>query len=347
MKLLIDGRVLKHKKITGVERYVRELLTALNQGGVPYDLALPSSGNRYRQHIWEHTALSFRARQYDLLLSPGNIGPLWKPGRTKLVTTIHDLSFWYFPNSYSALFRGYYSLLIPRLFRISDAVLTPSRSEKEKMNERFPGARRKIHVVPGCLNEKFLSCRLQEEKEKLILLVGSLNWRKNYRGAMAAFCRIMERVPHRLVIAGGSDQIFKEDPQVRKLLVKIPKERIEFKGYLEEGELFELYRKAGLFVCPSFYEGFGFPPLEAMACGCPVIVSKISSLLEVCADAAHYVDPYDIGNIAEGMLRVLSDKDLRAALIQKGLERTRLFSGEQMVSALLKVFGEVLSDETG
>ena len=346
MKLLIDGRVLKHKKITGVERYVRELLTALNQAGVRYDLALPASGNRYGQHVWEHTALAFRARQYDLLLSPGNIGPLWKPARTKLVTTIHDLSFWYFPEHYSALFRAYYSLLIPRLFKISDAVLTPSQSEKEKMAERFPGARNKIHVVHACLNEKFLECPLQEEKEKSILFVGSLNWRKNYGGAIAGFHKIMERVPHRLVIAGGSNQIFKEDPQVKGLLERIPRERIEFKGYLEEGELFELYRRAGLFVFPSFYEGFGFPPLEAMACGCPVIVSRTPSLAEVCGDAAHYIDPHDVESIAEGMLRVLSDDRLRGALIQKGVERARLFSGERTVSALLGVFDKVLG-ETG
>ena len=342
MKLLIDGRVLKHKKITGVERYVRELLTALNQGGVRYDLALPSSGNRYGQQIWEHSALAFRARRYDLLLSPGNIGPFWKPERTKLVTTIHDLSFWYFPEHYSALFRAYYSLLIPRLFKISDAVLTPSQSEKEKMSERFPGARNKIHVVHACLNEKFLKCRLQDEKEKSILFVGSLNWRKNYGGAIAGFYEIMERIPHRLVIAGGSNQIFKEDPQVKSLLAKIPKERIEFKGYLEEGELFDLYRRASLFVFPSFYEGFGFPPLEAMACGCPVIVSRTPSLTEVCGDAAHYIDPYDVESIAEAMLKVLSEEELRGALIQKGVERVRLFSGEQTVSALLRVFERVL-----
>jgi glycosyltransferase involved in cell wall biosynthesis len=152
----------------------------------------------------------------------------------------------------------------------------------------------------------------------------------------------MDRIPHRLVIAGGSNQIFKKDPQVKSLLEKIPKEKIEFKGYLDEGELFELYRRASLFVFPSFYEGFGFPPLEAMACGCPVIVSQTPSLMEVCGDAAHYIDPDDVESIAAGMLKVLSDEELQRSLIQKGLERARLFSGEQTVSALLRVFERVL-----
>ena len=346
MKLLIDGRVLKHKKITGVERYVLELLTALDRSGVRYDLARPSSRNRYGQHVWEHTALAFRARKYDLLFSPGNIGPLWKPTRTKLVTTIHDLSFWYFPGPYSALFRVYYSLLIPRLIKISDAVLTLSQSERKKMIERYPSARNKIHVIHGCLNEKFLQCRPRVEKEKSILFVGSLNWRKNYRGAIAGFYKIMDRIPHRLVIVGGSNQIFKKDPQVKSLLEKIPKEKIEFKGYLDEGELFELYQRASLFVLPSFYEGFGFPPLEAMACGCPVIVSQTPSLMEVCGDAAHYIDPDDVESIAEGILKVLSDEELRGNLIPKGLERARLFSGDQTVTALLRIFDEVLGGIT-
>ena len=342
MKLLIDGRVLQHKKISGVERYVLELLNALDRSGVRYDLNRPSSGNRYGQHLWEHTALAFRARKYDLLFSPGNIAPLWKPRGTKFVTTIHDLSFWYFPEPYSKMFRAYYSLVIPRIIKISDAVLTLSEDERGKMIERFPYAREKIHIVRGCLNEKFLQCLPHPEKDPAILFVGSLNWRKNYHGAIAAFCRIMDRIPHRLVIVGGSNQIFKEDLRVKGLLAKIPSEKIEFKGYLDESELFELYRRASLFVFPSFYEGFGFPPLEAMACGCPVIASRTPSLMEVCGDAAYYVDPYDVEGIAEGIFRVLSDEGLRESLICKGLERARFFSGERSVSALLRIFDEAL-----
>jgi len=130
--------------------------------------------------------------------------------------------------------------------------------------------------------------------------------------------------------------------RVKGLLAKIPSEKIEFKGYLDESELFELYRRASLFVFPSFYEGFGFPPLEAMACGCPVIASQTPSLMEVCGDAAYYVDPYDVEGIAEGIFRVLSDEGLRESLICRGLERARFFSGERSVSALLRIFDEAL-----
>ena len=133
MKLLIDGRVLKHKKITGVERYVLELLTALDQGGVRYDLAVPSSGNRYGQHLWEHTALAFRARKYDLLFSPGNIAPLWKPARNEIRdhhprSCLSGIS--RIPIRHCSAFTILWS--IPRLIKISDAVLTLSERRTGK-----------------------------------------------------------------------------------------------------------------------------------------------------------------------------------------------------------------------
>jgi len=342
MKLLIDGRVLKHTNITGVERHGIELLRALNRCKVKYDLALPPFHNRYFQHFWEHTALAFRARNYDLLFSPGNIAPLWKPPKTKLVTTIHDLSFLDFPGSFSKTFRSYYSLLIPRIIKISDAVITPSQCQKEKIIERYPSAGEKIYNVPCFLSEKILHCNPILEKEEYILYVGSLNWRKNYQGAIQAFYKIMDRIPHRIVIVGGTSDIFRKDVGIKNILERIPDGRIEFKGYVDEKELLGLYRKASLFIFPSFYEGFGLPPLEAMACGCPVVVSNATSLPEVCGDAAFYVDPYNVESIALGIHKVLAEEGLRKNLIEKGLERAKFFSEENTVQGHLRVFQEVL-----
>ncbi len=107
--------------------------------------------------------------------------------------------------------------------------------------------------------------------------------------------------------------------------------------------LYNLYKNAKLFVFPSLYEGFGLPPLEAMACGCPVVVSNVASLPEVCGDAGYYVDPYCVESIAEGIYQVLTDESLRQSLIQKGLERAALFSWEKSAREHLKVFEETLS----
>jgi len=107
--------------------------------------------------------------------------------------------------------------------------------------------------------------------------------------------------------------------------------------------LFDLYKNASLFVFPSFYEGFGIPPLEAAACGCPLVVSNVSSLPEIYGDAAYYVDPYDVENITEGMYKVLTDNKLRMKLIQNGLERVKMFSWDISAKKHINVFEEVLN----
>ncbi len=101
-----------------------------------------------------------------------------------------------------------------------------------------------------------------------------------------------------------------------------------------------LYRNASLFVFPSFYEGFGLPPLEAVACGCPLVVSNVGSLPEVCGDAAYYVNPYDVENITEGMYKVLTNNALGQRLIQKGFERVEMFNWERSAKEHKKVFEE-------
>jgi len=121
------------------------------------------------------------------------------------------------------------------------------------------------------------------------------------------------------------------------------REKIELLENISEEELIKLYKNALLLAFPSFYEGFGLPPLEAMACGCPVVVSNIASLPEVCGDAAYYVDPYNIESIAEGMYKVLTNESLRQSLIQKGLKQTKLFSWEKSSREHIKIFEEVLN----
>src|SRR6202007_392150 len=116
---------------------------------------------------------------------------------------------------------------------------------------------------------------------------------------------------------------------------------VRFLGYLPEGTLAAMYRLASVFVFPSLYEGFGLPPLEAMASGTPVVTSNVSSLPEVAGDAAVLVDPYDTLDIKEGIKRVLTDPVLRAKLREKGLARARHFSWEQSVKRTLEIYKEV------
>ena len=342
MRLLIEGRVLKHRYTTGVERYAKELLRAFDKSGLRYDLALPfGSNNKYFQHLWEHIYLPLKSTHYDILFCPANIAPLIKPKALKLVVTIHDLSYMHFPNAYSFAFRKYYRFIVPRLLNLADTVITVSHSEKEVLIKHFPFLKNKIYTIYLGIKGEFLNCPLMHEKEKFILYVGSLSKRKNLMGLIKAFKILINKIPHKLVIVGIKGDSFKEI-EIPKILKDIPSQRLIFMGQIEDERLIELYRRSSLFVFPSLYEGFGLPPLEAMACGCPVVVSNVSALPEICGDAAYYINPYNIDSIAEGIYKVLDDKDLREELIKKGLERAKIFSWDKSAREHLEVFEETL-----
>jgi glycosyltransferase involved in cell wall biosynthesis len=114
--------------------------------------------------------------------------------------------------------------------------------------------------------------------------------------------------------------------------------------YLDVRKLAMTYNLASVFIYPSLYEGFGLPPLEAMACGCPVIASNVASIPEVCGDASYYVNPLDVQSIAEGLHKVLSDEQLRLSLIAKGMDRARLFTWDETARKTLAVFNDAISE---
>ncbi|NOZ27369.1 MAG: glycosyltransferase family 4 protein [Chloroflexi bacterium] len=166
--------------------------------------------------------------------------------------------------------------------------------------------------------------------ERFVLYLGTLEPRKNVIAAVEAFARWIQATGDRTtwLILGGAkgwyyEQIFS---RVQELGIT---DRVRFPGYIPSAELPDWYRAAEVFLYPSLYEGFGLPPLEAMACGTPVITSNTSSLPEVVGDAALKVDPHDVEAIAEALARLLEDADLRRQLREAGLERARLFSWER------------------
>jgi len=334
MKILVDGRVLRDEFFTGVQCYTQQLLKSFDRLGVPYDIASPKSNNRCLQHIWEHLSLPDKARFYDLLFCPGNISPTWKPKNLKIVVSIHDLSFMYFKNVYKSLFRFYYNFTIPKIIKVADKIITVSNTERETIMESFPRYAKKIVSIHNGIDEIFLSSETILEKENYLLYVGSLNPRKNLQGVIEAFLQIAEGIPHKLVIVGVNTGAFK------KTRTK-DSDRIKFLGFVNQEYLVQLYRNAAVFVFPSLYEGFGLPLLEAMACGCPVITSNISSLPEVAGDSAIMIDPYDVNAMANAMYNVLTNESLRQEMIKKGLQRIKLFSWEKAAKETLKVFEEV------
>jgi glycosyltransferase involved in cell wall biosynthesis len=173
-----------------------------------------------------------------------------------------------------------------------------------------------------------------------LLYVGNLLPHKNIQRLLQAFACIAGQLPITFVIAGTKDHRYHPalEAEVQALGLQ---NRVLFLDYVLTEELPCLYAGADVFVFPSLYEGFGLPPLEAMACGTPVIVSNVSSLPEVVGDAALMVDPYDVEGMTKAMHRVLSDEGLSKEMRRKGLERAKLFSWEETARSILKVLDEV------
>jgi glycosyltransferase involved in cell wall biosynthesis len=205
-------------------------------------------------------------------------------------------------------------------------------------------------IFPGFESDRYhLGIKTEGLKKKYalteyLLYAGNLLPHKNLQRLLRAFSLIAMQFPYKLVIAGFRDPRYYPALVAEAQVLRVS-EKVLFLNYVPADELPAFYAGAEAFVFPSLYEGFGLPPLEAMACGCPVVTSNVSSLPEVCGDAAYYVNPYDIENIAEGIHKVLTDKFLRRSLIEKGLERAKLFSWEKSAKEHLKVFEEISSSE--
>jgi len=341
MKIAFDGRVLAHGHYTGVENYAWHLYTGLRKN-VDTILLKPQTKSRILQQLWEHMLLPLGARGADILFCPANIAPFWKPQSVRLVTTLHDTAFITYPNTLSGAFLRYYKLIVPYVLRHSDRVITISEFSRDEIVRFYPFAREKIRVVHNGVELGKYKPAEVDKKERYILFVGSLNKRKNFLRMIEAFLQL-DDMQTALKIVGRFNNIYALSEKEKELLDRAQREpRIHFLEEVDETNLVKLYQGALFLVFPSLYEGFGLPPLEAMACGTPVIVSHTASMPEVCADAALYVDPYSVKDMTEKMALLLRDEKMRIILRQKGLNRVAHFSWERSVLGHVQVFEEVL-----
>jgi len=178
---------------------------------------------------------------------------------------------------------------------------------------------------------------------KMILNIGTLEPRKNVVTLIKAFKKLQEGrfKDYVLVIAGEKGWLYKRI--FEEIESSGAEQSIRLLGVARDEDLPLLYNCADLFVYPSLYEGFGLPPLEAMACGVPVITSNTSSLPEVVGNAGIMVEPHDINSLSETMASVLKDKELKHRMSRDGLKRAKMFTWEKMVSEVLKIYNEILS----
>jgi glycosyltransferase involved in cell wall biosynthesis len=268
------------------------------------------------------------------------------------VVTIHDcihLMFpQYLPNRWSL---AYARTSITLAARRSTRVLTVSESSKRDILRYVDIPPGKIDVIYNAYDERFRDepneeavARVRERfqlQDQFVLYAGNVKPHKNLERLIEAFHLVRSRGLDHLKLVLIGDEISKYTALRRAVHRHQLHKYVRFLGFLPLDTLAVLYRLAGVFVFPSLYEGFGLPPLEAMASGTPVVTSNVSSLPEVAGDAAVLVDPYSASAIADGIYRVLTDDSLRLDLKRRGLERATQFSWESSVRRVREIYGQV------
>ncbi len=305
---------------------------------------------------WEQIVqpLALRRARIDLLHALAFAGPLaisipW-------VVTIYDLSFIRFPQSFNAANRIYLKWATRQSLRRANRVIAISESTRRDLVTLFGARQEKIEVVHCGIDPSFSpahdpsdSERLRAQHhlpEKMILFVGTIEPRKNVAGLIRAFARAKRsaHLPHQLVLIGARGWKYQEvDAAIEREGIA---DQVIFVGYVDQDELPRWYRAADLFVYPSHYEGFGLPPLEAMACGAPVVTSNASSLPEVVGEAGLRVAPDDEVALADAIARALTDGALREQMVERGLKQAAKFSWSRAARETADTYRTVLAERT-
>ncbi|MEJ0020990.1 MAG: glycosyltransferase family 1 protein [Candidatus Doudnabacteria bacterium] len=282
----------------------------------------------------------------DVLFIMASALPLWHPKRS--VVTVHDVAWKIFPGAFTVFMRNYLELSTRFAVRTGKKILAASESTKNDIVKFYGADPEKIAVTYLGLGGTFGPMDYQEAQpildkydlvyQKYVLFVGTIQPRKNIVQLVEAFQKIRKEnhVEEKLIIAGVRGWLW--EPILKKIKMAGLDGSIKYLDYVKKEDLPALIAGARLLTLPALYEGFGLPPLEAMASGVPVVVSNVSSLPEVVGEAGILVDPGSAESIADGLLRVLMDNDLRQQMIAKGLERAKLFTWENTAKKTLEVF---------
>lgn len=270
-----------------------------------------------------------------------------------IVATVHDLSILRYPETHPKDRVAFMSKRIGKTIQRADRIITDSEYVRQEVLAEFSLPPEKVVSVLLAAGERFspvssvlLPTALAPfglQPRKYILAVGTLEPRKNLTTAIRAYVRLPEAVREEIPFVVAGMQGWKTEELDREVAALIDKGQIRRLGFVSDDALPALYSGARFFVYPSLYEGFGLPPLEAMACGAPVIVSDRSSLPEVVGDAGLKVDALDVDGLAEKMNSLVEDDALCAELGQRGIGRSRGFSWRRCAEQTLDVYREVVA----
>ena len=283
----------------------------------------------------------------DMLFSPHYNVPFFPVRAKKRVVTIHDVYHLAFYHQLSQAQKIYAKFMINRAVQLSDAIITVSEFSKREIIKFTGCPQNKITVIHNGIKQTAVYKNIQSIKQKYglpqkyILFVGNVKPHKNLQLLLRAYLLLEPdiRSSYKIVIAGKKDGFITGDNRIMDLITSSQlTSDIVFTGYIDDEDMDSLYAEASLFVFPSLYEGFGLPPLEAMLNNCPVTVSAIESLTEICGDAALYFNPMDAQGLASNIESVLKDAQLGLNLIQKGNQRIKEFTWERSIAMHCNLF---------
>lgn len=372
MKILIDGRGIKK---TGIGRYIENTLREVLQLDKkntyqllikPEDrksikLSAPNLEFVETDIEWfgvkEQTELLkvINNQKPDLVHFTNFNFPVGYKG--KFIITIHDLTLLHFKNLRASVASRMYYRLKDQVMRNvvlrqgigkAKAVIVPTEYVKEDVAKTFKVRRNKIIVTHEAVDKNFYSPRVNLEKlginKPFLLYVGNAYPHKNLERMILAFGKLTTKylLDYQLVIAGKKDSFHENLEEAVKEANLL--DRVVFTGFVTDQELAGLYKNASLYVFPSLSEGFGLPPLEAMAHDLPVVSSNATCLPEVLGDAAEYFDPKSISDMAKTMLKVLSDTELSSKLVKKGQKQIKKYNWRKTAKQTLEVYNKALKN---
>lgn len=346
----LPGLAPGHEFLLYLKRSQRDLYP-LGGEGARHRVVESCPENPSRRALWELLRLTplLRADQLDLYHGPANFLPPRKA--CPYVLTLHDMFYFRNPRRTGFVRSLYWRGCLRATWRKADIILTDSEHSRREIVHFLPVPEGRIRVIPMGVDSRFFDdapaearCRVRAHydlRRPYVLFLARLDPDKNHEGVLRSFARVCERGNRdlELVIGGARDYQSARLPALARELGL--EQRVRFLGYVEEQHLVALYQEAAVFCYPSFNEGFGLPPLEAMAAGVPVVSSRTSSLPEVVGEAGVLVNPHSPESIAEGIEQCLEPSRARE-LHESGRARARLFTWDNTARLTLQAYEDVL-----
>jgi glycosyltransferase involved in cell wall biosynthesis len=347
-KVVIDARFLT-QPLTGAQRYAIELSLRLKKMDpsirfiCPKDVVQHDIFERleakiigsHTRFLWSQIDLPIYLKKHNnpLLVNFDSVSaPVCY--RNKIVT-LHDITWVRYLQSFSRRLRILHHVIDPIVLRNSLEIITVSNFSKKEIVSYFKNLRKEPHVIYNAVGEKFQTGNERSNiSQPYILAVSSQAYHKNITGMITAFDNLCKskKTDLSLTIVGGYHNSLR-----KQSYNTFSNTSIHFTGKITDEELIKLYQGATLFVFPSLYEGFGIPPLEAQACGCPVVASNAASIPEVLGESAVFFDPANTSQMQDTISRVTEDMSLRNALVERGLSNVNRFSWEDSAQTLYEI----------